>query len=77
MTEQLSRLVAGFVPDAAGPIAPDRTLLEHGIDSINLMNLRFEITERFGRTLPLQLLSESTVPALAAHLSADRAHDRA
>ncbi|MFF5781753.1 SDR family NAD(P)-dependent oxidoreductase [Streptomyces virginiae] len=77
VTEQLSRLVAGFVPDAAGSVDPDRTLLEHGIDSINLMNLRFEITERFGRTLPLQLLSESTVPVLAAHLSADRAHDRA
>ncbi|MFE1873073.1 SDR family NAD(P)-dependent oxidoreductase [Streptomyces sp. NPDC059496] len=77
VTEQLSRIVAGFVPDAAGPVDPDRTLLEHGIDSINLMNLRFEITERFGRTLPLQLLSESTLPALAAHLSADRAHDRA
>ncbi|WP_432066946.1 SDR family NAD(P)-dependent oxidoreductase [Streptomyces sp. C10-9-1] len=77
VTERLSRLVAGFVPDAAGPVDPDRTLLEHGIDSINLMNLRFEITERFGRTLPLQLLSESTVPGLAAHLSADRARDRA
>ncbi|MCP9994206.1 hypothetical protein LUX09_33085 [Streptomyces albogriseolus] len=34
------------------------------------MNLRFEITERFGETLPLQQLSESTIDELVAHLSA-------
>ncbi len=40
------------------------------MDSIGAMNLRFEITERFGETLPLQQLSESTVDELVAHLSA-------
>ncbi|WP_149038133.1 SDR family NAD(P)-dependent oxidoreductase, partial [Kitasatospora sp. MBT63] len=77
VAERLTRLVRGFLPDTAGSPAPDRTLLEHGIDSINLMNLRFEITEQFGATLPLQLLSESTLTALAARLTTDHAHDRA
>ncbi|QNS09227.1 SDR family NAD(P)-dependent oxidoreductase [Streptomyces xanthii] len=71
---RLARLVA-FVgelaagPGAEGPIDTARTLVELGVDSIGAMNLRFEITERFGRTLPLQLLSEFTVDELVAHLS--------
>lgn len=63
----VGELAAG--PGAEGPIDTARTLVELGVDSIGAMNLRFEITERFGRTLPLQLLSEFTVDELVAHLS--------
>ncbi|MFF7856432.1 SDR family NAD(P)-dependent oxidoreductase [Streptomyces sp. NPDC007904] len=63
----VGELAAG--PGAEGPIDTGRTLVELGVDSIGAMNLRFEITERFGRTLPLRLLSEFTVDELVAHLS--------
>ncbi|MFZ4189017.1 beta-ketoacyl synthase N-terminal-like domain-containing protein [Streptomyces pseudogriseolus] len=71
--ERLRRLVAFIGELAAGPggaVDTGRTLVELGVDSIGAMNLRFEITERFGETLPLQQLSESTVDELVAHLSA-------
>ncbi|MBB1242385.1 SDR family NAD(P)-dependent oxidoreductase [Streptomyces durbertensis] len=74
LARQLSLLVGGLVNESAGPVDPERELLELGIESINLMSLRFEINERFGRNLPLQLLSESSVNSLAAHLAADHAH---
>jgi acyl carrier protein len=64
----VGELAAG--PGAEGPLDTGRTLVELGVDSIGAMNLRFEITERFGRTLPLQMLSEFTVDELVAHLSA-------
>jgi acyl carrier protein len=71
----VGELAAG--PGAEGPIDPARTLVELGVDSLGLMNLRFEITERFGHTLPLQLLSEFSVDELLAHLSALHAPDQA
>ncbi|MEU0374184.1 SDR family NAD(P)-dependent oxidoreductase [Streptomyces sp. NPDC006283] len=71
----VGELAAG--PGAEGPIDTGRTLVELGVDSLGLMNLRFEITERFGQTLPLQLLSEFSVDELLAHLSALHAPDRA
>ncbi|MEU3891363.1 SDR family NAD(P)-dependent oxidoreductase [Streptomyces sp. NPDC029041] len=64
----VGELAAG--PGAEGPLDTGRTLVELGVDSIGAMNLRFEITERFGRTLPLRMLSEFTVDELVAHLSA-------
>jgi acyl transferase domain-containing protein len=67
IVEFVGELAAG--PGADGPIDTGRTLVELGVDSIGAMNLRFEITERFGRTLPLQLLSEFTVDELVARLS--------
>lgn len=70
VAEDIARLVGTLLPGVDGPASADRTLLDLGIDSINLMNLRFEINERYGRTLPLQLLSESSVTELAAHLTA-------
>ncbi|MGX1508443.1 UNVERIFIED_CONTAM: acyl transferase domain-containing protein/acyl carrier protein [Streptomyces graminofaciens] len=71
----VGELAAG--PGAEGPIDHARTLVELGVDSLGLMNLRFEITERFGHTLPLQLLSEFSVDELLAHLSALHAPDQA
>ncbi|MEV4684171.1 SDR family NAD(P)-dependent oxidoreductase [Streptomyces kurssanovii] len=71
----VGELAAG--PGAEGPIDPARTLVELGVDSLGLMNLRFEITERFGHTLALQLLSEFSVDELLAHLSALHAPDQA
>ncbi|WP_329582763.1 SDR family NAD(P)-dependent oxidoreductase [Streptomyces sp. NBC_01361] len=67
IVEFVGELAAG--PGAEGPIDTGRTLVELGVDSIGAMNLRFEITERFGETLPLQLLSEFTVDELVARLS--------
>ncbi|MGX1152474.1 acyl transferase domain-containing protein [Streptomyces albogriseolus] len=68
LVEFIGELAAG--PGAGGAVDTGRTLVELGVDSIGAMNLRFEITERFGETLPLQQLSESTVDELVAHLSA-------
>ncbi|MEU0915392.1 SDR family NAD(P)-dependent oxidoreductase [Streptomyces althioticus] len=68
LVEFVGELAAG--PGAGGAVDTGRTLVELGVDSIGAMNLRFEITERFGETLPLQQLSESTVDELVAHLSA-------
>ncbi|MGV5035522.1 phosphopantetheine-binding protein, partial [Streptomyces sp. NRAIS4] len=70
LTADIAQLVGMLVPGADGPAPTDRTLLDLGIDSINLMNLRFELTERYGRTLPLQPLSESSITELVAHLTA-------
>ncbi|GGT43706.1 hypothetical protein GCM10010271_54670 [Streptomyces kurssanovii] len=75
VTALVGELAAG--PGAEGPIDPARTLVELGVDSLGLMNLRFEITERFGHTLPLQLLSEFNVDELLAHLSALHTPDQA
>ncbi|MGC4917247.1 SDR family NAD(P)-dependent oxidoreductase [Streptomyces albogriseolus] len=68
LVEFIGELAAG--PGAGGAVDTGRTLVELGVDSIGAMNLRFEITERFGETLPLQQLSESTVDELVADLSA-------
>ncbi|MFK4023371.1 SDR family NAD(P)-dependent oxidoreductase [Streptomyces albogriseolus] len=68
LVEFIGELAAG--PGAGGAVDTGHTLVELGVDSIGAMNLRFEITERFGETLPLQQLSESTVDELVAHLSA-------
>ncbi|MFE0315209.1 SDR family NAD(P)-dependent oxidoreductase [Streptomyces albogriseolus] len=68
LVEFIGELAAG--PGAGGAVDTGRTLVELGVDSIGAMNLRFEITERFGETLPLQQLSESTVDELVVHLSA-------
>ncbi|MGW2421084.1 SDR family NAD(P)-dependent oxidoreductase [Streptomyces sp. NPDC001709] len=70
LTADIAQLVGMLVPGADGPAPTDRSLLDLGIDSINVMNLRFELTERYGRTLPLQLLSESSITELVAHLTA-------
>ncbi|WP_089156249.1 SDR family NAD(P)-dependent oxidoreductase [Micromonospora sp. NBS 11-29] len=67
---ELSRIVGDLVPDPSAPVDAERSLVELGIDSIGLMNLRFALTERYGRQLALQLLGESSVTLLAAHLSA-------
>ncbi|MEU3838484.1 SDR family NAD(P)-dependent oxidoreductase [Streptomyces sp. NPDC028635] len=68
LVDFIGELAAG--DGAAGAVDTGRTLVELGVDSIGAMNLRFEIAERFGQTLPLQQLSESTVDELVAHLSA-------
>jgi acyl transferase domain-containing protein len=73
---ELVALVGDLIADTGAPVDTGRTLLELGIDSISLMNLRFALSERYGQTIPLQLLGESTVDTVAARLSTDHPHDR-
>ncbi|MFI6099282.1 SDR family NAD(P)-dependent oxidoreductase [Lentzea sp. NPDC051213] len=74
-TSVLDRLVALAEPKAVGGTGPfdrERALPELGVDSINLMNLRFEIEEQFGMSIPLAELAERPLTELADHITAHR-----
>ncbi|MEU0880589.1 SDR family NAD(P)-dependent oxidoreductase [Lentzea sp. NPDC005914] len=70
----LERLVALAEPKAVGGGVFDRerALPELGVDSINLMNLRFEIEEQFGMSIPLAELAERSLVELADRITAHR-----
>jgi acyl transferase domain-containing protein/aryl carrier-like protein len=71
----LELLVALAEPKAVGATGPfdrERALPELGVDSINLMNLRFEIEEQFGMSIPLAELAERPLTELADHITAHR-----
>ncbi|HTI21478.1 MAG TPA: SDR family NAD(P)-dependent oxidoreductase [Kutzneria sp.] len=63
--ERLLEFAEATAVGVAGPIDPARALPELGVDSINLMNLRFEIDDRYGLSIPLDELAERTVTELA------------
>jgi acyl transferase domain-containing protein/acyl carrier protein len=68
--ERLLEFAEATAVGVAGPIDPARALPELGVDSINLMNLRFEIDDRYGLSIPLDELAERTVTELAATILA-------
>ncbi|GGU32385.1 hypothetical protein GCM10010178_25720 [Lentzea flava] len=68
----LERLVALAEPKAVGTFDRERALPELGVDSINLMNLRFEIEEQFGMSIPLAELAERPLVELADRITAHR-----
>ncbi|MFC0548251.1 SDR family NAD(P)-dependent oxidoreductase [Kutzneria chonburiensis] len=63
--ERLLEFAEATAVGVTGPIDPARALPELGVDSINLMNLRFEIDDRYGLSIPLDELAERTVTELA------------
>ncbi|GHC74404.1 hypothetical protein GCM10007079_08650 [Nocardiopsis terrae] len=69
----ITDLVAAFIPGAEGPIDPHSSLLQLGIDSINLVSLNFELIEQYGKDMSLRELSAINAVQLADRLAAPSA----
>ncbi|WP_052708563.1 SDR family NAD(P)-dependent oxidoreductase [Streptomyces sp. WMMB 714] len=68
---RLLGLVRGRIPDPQRGIAPENSLIELGMDSLNLMSLRFAAEEEFDVELPLDLLGgDAPLSAIAARIGA-------
>ncbi|MFC4496475.1 SDR family NAD(P)-dependent oxidoreductase [Streptomyces ovatisporus] len=68
---RLLDLVRGRIPDPQRHIDPENSLIELGMDSLNLMSLRFAAEEEFDVELPLDLLGgEAPLSAIASRIGA-------
>ncbi|CAL9354541.1 SDR family NAD(P)-dependent oxidoreductase [Streptomyces sp. enrichment culture] len=67
---RLEDLVLPRVPGRQGRVDADRSLVEAGMDSVNLMSLRFAAEEEFGVELPLDLLGgDAPLTAIARRIA--------
>ncbi len=65
--------MAQYVADSSIRLDSGRRLIELGIESINVMNLRARIEDRYGVTVPLDVLaSEADLAGVAAYVTSRR-----
>ncbi|GAA3755672.1 SDR family NAD(P)-dependent oxidoreductase [Salinactinospora qingdaonensis] len=65
----LRRITEPKIPGGTGAVDLECALPELGVDSVNLMNLRFEIDELFGLSIPLEELADQTVSQIARQIA--------
>ena len=64
----------GRVPDPQRHVDPESSLIELGMDSLNLMSLRFAAEEEFDVELPLDLLGgDAPLSAIVGRIGATAA----
>lgn len=68
---RLTELVLDRLPGQGRRLDPKRSLVACGMDSVNLMSLRYAAEDRFGVELPLDLLGgDAPITAIADHIGA-------